>query len=1685
MKHQNMKLMALLVATSIFSISTKAQKEGAFEAEMSKNFPNVLRAKEYFRAKADRDPASVSFTDQKHMARWLLFMEPRIAKDGTMRKYAEAIWGAPNTFRPTLCQDNEADWKPLGPITQIEKNKNGRGRLDAVNVRPNSTQDILIGSNAGGIWRTKDGGQTWKNTTDDLKITHLGGLSIVRNPLNPDRLVATTGFKTHLTTWGSAGILTSNNGGDSWQRAVFPVAAPNESVSSLYHLPVQSVVFHPLNNNALFALQDHNHIYASTDNGNTWSYFAGTTTAPAIPHFNTGIELYQLKTIAQNGETVLFASGKSKGKSTHTYRYQNGNWAAIPLLPPGKTKADEIDIEVCPSNPQIVYAFLKGVYPKVGNEKGNWLMKSTDGGNSFSSVGTVESEVWAIGVHPNNANKLYTYGLYSSDFKVSTDGGVTFTELGSNFHADTRTMQITTFNGNDIVYLGHDGGLTRYEESSGFVGDMPWGELSLTQFYGLSSSAQKADFIVGGTQDNGALRYDGTKWKKFEGGDGAGTYVSHFNPDNYWFGSNSISNGVGYYELKYKKGNNSNVVLNDFSGHWWEKLLTVVMEESPTQPHWLYHTWSKMDSTTNTKKSFVAKTNFNTATPAYNQKSPLFGTYVRALKVVSDDILICATSNYFKPDAQNPTDVSPESDEGLWITYNGGTDWHNITPPGTYRGEGAFIADIAVDFRTNLAPGQGIIAVSTTGYLDPYYNKHHVWLTTNGGDTWVGADQGLPDMPVTELEFQKGSANILYAATDLGVFYKRGAGYAPTQSWKCFSNGLPAIPIMGMDINYCKGKLRVATFGRGIYETELLEENPVFAQTVINTNTTWYGDKTITGHMRVASGASLTINNGTINFSRRATLHIEPGARVEVNNAELTNLCGQVWNGIRVHGRSSHIFPNATQYWWGLNGGAKQAGMLILNNATIRHAATAVSTWGENWYRSGGVVKAYNSKFIDNKRAVEIMAYENHFPPGHPNAGQVAPNECVFDRCQFLIETPVENYATPYFITMNAVRGVKVTHCKFEDLTAQTPRTTGIYTVDAGYNLTSTCLVPCNSHIPNQFTKLKDAVVNLAYLPEDRTISIDRAAFEGCEYGVVIDAKEHVSVTNSTFKSTNNWPTKIGIEVQAAAAFDIQENTFVKGGNQAFEQAIYVNNSGGHSNNLYKNTVQHTQKGIAAAGDNQDVQQEDKGLVFFCNRLRNETQNVAVLNGGNGIAQYVGTSAPLNPAGNAFNQLSVHNEHHLKNGAVGTHFFYTASPNANGLILRPNRNTPNRVTVINESEFNKCETLINKNVIIKGSGVKQIKRGVLSSISGKFEGNKGAYLSALSTYKNVVDGGNTPQVLNSLQQASNQDNWQLRTELLNKSPLSREALRDLVLENRLPNALLFEVLMQNADVVHHEELMHHLQEKSMPMPVYMIQALLGKTNERTIKRELEEQMTYHYKEARQAQKLLYEHYQNDSLGGDSALAWRSKWNDFREQNTEVGVLFEQGQYNAAKQKQAQLATSLVLTNAQQKVQDAQTLYLADAATVWAQRDSLWWDSQQVALITPHENDWQRVGHYARNLADWMLGRPYQHRIQASSSGKRSTQQAKQQIGEQHTAVKLYPNPASTHISVALNLLELGEAKKELRIYNITGNLVMQTVLSNEPVHNLELTDWPTGVYTWELVLAGERYQSGKINIVQP
>lgn len=96
--------------------------------------------------------------------------------------------------------------------------------------------------------------------------------------------------------------------------------------------------------------------------------------------------------------------------------------------------------------------------------------------------------------------------------------------------------------------------------------------------------------------------------------------------------------------------------------------------------------------------------------------------------------------------------------------------------------------------------------------------NHKVYESFDGGDSWVNiTGNGLPNLPVNCIVYQKQANGDIYVGTDVGVYHKDNT----MTDWVPYMNGLPNVVVNELEINYNTQKIVAATFGRGIWESDL------------------------------------------------------------------------------------------------------------------------------------------------------------------------------------------------------------------------------------------------------------------------------------------------------------------------------------------------------------------------------------------------------------------------------------------------------------------------------------------------------------------------------------------------------------------------------------------------------------------------------------------------------------------------------------------------------------------------------------------------------------------------------------------------------------------------------------------------------------------------------------------------
>jgi photosystem II stability/assembly factor-like uncharacterized protein len=164
------------------------------------------------------------------------------------------------------------------------------------------------------------------------------------------------------------------------------------------------------------------------------------------------------------------------------------------------------------------------------------------------------------------------------------------------------------------------------------------------------------------------------------------------------------------------------------------------------------------------------------------------------------------TITWIAPAKTAPNTIYLGTDTGnVWKTTDLGKHWHKFSHRLLPK---RWVNSIQVD-PTNA--NHAFVAFS--GYREGDMSAA-VWETTNGGRTWRNVSGLLPNAPVEMLAYDK-AHNLLYAATDLGLFYAK----AGNRTWKRVGHGLPNTPILDVKLSGNGTTLFAATFGRSVWRT--------------------------------------------------------------------------------------------------------------------------------------------------------------------------------------------------------------------------------------------------------------------------------------------------------------------------------------------------------------------------------------------------------------------------------------------------------------------------------------------------------------------------------------------------------------------------------------------------------------------------------------------------------------------------------------------------------------------------------------------------------------------------------------------------------------------------------------------------------------------------------------------------
>ena len=636
------------------------------------------------------------------------------------------------------------------------------------------------------------------------------------------------------------------------------------------------------------------------------------------------------------------------------------------------------------------------------------------------------------------------------------------------------------------------------------------------------------------------------------------------------------------------------------------------------------------------------------------------------------------------------------------------------------------------------------------------------------------------------------------------------------------------------------------------------------------------GNQYFTGDLIIQSGATVTFQGGYQYFDENSKIIIEPGGQLILDGATCTAPCGQTWQGIEVRG-------NAAEDQFEYTGHPLAQGKLVLkNNASIQNAWNAVTTWKEDdWSTTGGIVLASNSSFINNKRSVEFMSYQNHYPTTGEPAGYIS----RFSNCEFVVN---DDFLMPDFnshITMCNVDGIRIEGCEFANNITNAQHTgQGIYTIDAGYRVTAYCnatIQPCpdTSITRTTFSNFYAGIISLNS-QSTNTPYVNNAEFNNNGIGIQLNAVDNATVIfndfyigQDTYDSCFAYEFGIGIYLNNSNGYAIEENHFYPAQgmtSDAIGVNVYYNpkdleNPVIMHNEIYKNSFDSVYIGNNTQGDNFN-QDQRVGLVHLCNGNNNNTYDFYITDQGINYLQ----GSLDEPAGNTFslNANNPYSDYNNQSDWSITYFYKETTPET------PVSYSGGTFFPIGDTNTNQC--LSHYGDITKQNKGLGLSASQLQYFTGVYNANNVDYIGTKALYESLKDGGNTPGTITDVENAWPDEMWETRNDLLAKSPhLTREVLVETANRTDLfPDAVIFEILSANPDAMKDKSLLEYLQTKENPLPQYMIDILAGTPGNITYKTILESDLSRYGGNKSRAANIIIRNLLNDSIvNTDSLTVW--------------------------------------------------------------------------------------------------------------------------------------------------------------------------------------------------------------------
>lgn len=733
--------------------------------------------------------------------------EPDVAiPDGAMAR-AVRTWTAPAASGIT--------WNLVGPAaldtTAVKPNmSNASGRVTALVAHPSDPKILYQGTALGGVWKTVDGGATWKPMGDDQPSLSIGALAV--DPTAPETLYVGTGEATSSgDSYAGRGLLKSTNGGTTFT----PIGTTTFAGLSVSKIVVRGSALYV---SAAYGVAGSNATCGTTDNSARWGLYRSTDGGTSFTQLFAGDEVVDFELDPGASPARALISRPEHG--IDVLDLATKTTTRVTSLPQDEV-VTRIELARAPSNPSVLYA-------GVGLTEGkNALYRSTDGGAAWTLIPDSPNYCTdqcdydnVVEVHPTDPSIVYFGGSKCAVWKmtggmgaapvfraVSTTTGTCGADwTNDRVHSDLHAI---VFHPTDpsTLYVGSDGGVA-VTRNAGATFSRINADVATLQLYKVCAEQTNVTALGGAMQDNGIATHaagDASRvWQQQSTGDGTGCVMNLLDPNpSRRFLLGAVQNGTVYWapDLVSAWTTVFDPTSDDLPGHGERVLFVPPLTTRPGDP---------TDVLIGTHRVWRSR----------------FGGKKGTWNAISGDVTLgedvprpCDGKK--RDDMLSAIAVAPGDANRIYTgsrlgviqtTANGGMTWTNVTKaplPGRHVGA------IAVD-----ANDPKIVTVAYSGFSSATPTlRGHVFRSHDAGATWARADSSIDgfDVPFSDVVVHPGSSKILYAATDQDVLVTADEG----ASWSSLAHGLPNVPVVSLLFHAASKTIVAGTHGRSTWTAKL------------------------------------------------------------------------------------------------------------------------------------------------------------------------------------------------------------------------------------------------------------------------------------------------------------------------------------------------------------------------------------------------------------------------------------------------------------------------------------------------------------------------------------------------------------------------------------------------------------------------------------------------------------------------------------------------------------------------------------------------------------------------------------------------------------------------------------------------------------------------------------------------